>query len=58
MNPEFRSRCWLLKNGVPFTIAFGVTDMASHERHAMAIVFSELEGATFNWQTWAWEKQD
>jgi hypothetical protein len=38
-------------------MVFDVTEIVMHERHAMAIVFSELEGAQFNWQTWAWEKQ-
>lgn len=58
MNPDFRSRCWLMKNGVPFDIVFSTGNLSAHERHAMAIVFSELEGGRFNWHTWSWEKQE
>jgi len=40
----------LLRGGVPFHIAFhGVSDLFDDERFALAVVFAELEGATFNW---------
>jgi len=39
-------------------MVFNAGNLSGHERHAMAIVFSELEGATFNWHTWTWEKQE
>lgn len=56
-NPDFRSRCWLVKNGVSFTVVFDVMALDSHERDAMSIVFSELDGARFKWQNWQREEQ-
>jgi hypothetical protein len=45
-----------VRNGVPFHIAFGMTreqadqvQLNSMERAAMSIIFSECEGATFDW---------
>jgi len=46
-----------VKNGVPFPTVFDVVTLEPHERDAMSIVFSELDGAKFNWQNWQWEEQ-
>ena len=44
--------CWLVKNGVPFGVAFGDHQLLTKaERSAMAIVFSETEGNQFNFDT-------
>ena len=37
---------WLIRNGIPFDVAFGVDDVT---RAAWCIVFSEMEGRTFDW---------
>jgi len=47
-----------VKSGVPFSVVFDVATLDPHERDAMSIVFSELDGARFNWQVWDWEKQE
>lgn len=47
-----------MKNGVPFNVAFSVTELLKYERHAMSIVFSEFEGGAFNFETWSWEKKE
>lgn len=49
-----REALWLVKNGVPFDVAFSVDDVT---RAAWAIILSEHEGATFNWATMDWDKQ-
>lgn len=57
MNPDFRSNCWLMKNGVPFHMVFKVDELMRHEKFAMTIVFSEFEGAKFNFDSWSWEEK-
>lgn len=47
-----------MKNGVPFNVAFSVTELLKYEKHAMSIVFSEFEGGAFNFETWSWEKKE
>jgi len=44
---------WLVKNGVPFDVAFSLDDL---ERTAYAIAFSEMEGAKFNWDSMRFEE--
>lgn len=44
---------WLVRNGVPFDVAFGLDEVT---RAAWAIVFSEFEGAKFNWATMQFEE--
>jgi hypothetical protein len=39
---------WLVKNGVPFDVAFS---LGNKERVAWSIIMSEHEGAKFNWET-------
>ncbi len=47
-----REALWLVKNGVPFDVAFGVDDVT---RAAWSIIFSEMEGAKFNTRTMQFE---
>lgn len=48
---DLKQRLWLIKNGIPFNVAFSL----SHEQvFAFAIIFSEFElpkERCFNWET-------
>ncbi|MBV8656623.1 MAG: hypothetical protein JO142_02250 [Burkholderiales bacterium] len=48
-----REALWLVKNGIPFDVAFGLDDMT---RAAWCIVFSEMEGSKFNWDKMDFER--
>ena len=49
-NAAFTEACWLVKNGVPFERVFGGSGRLDRlERQAMAIAFSQFEGAEFDW---------
>ena len=48
-----RECLWLVKNGVPFDVAFGMDDI---KRTAFCIVMSEMEGSRFNWNTMQFEE--
>lgn len=49
-----RECLWLVRNGIPFDIAFGLDEK---KRTAWAIVFSEFEsGKTYNWNTMDFEE--
>jgi hypothetical protein len=37
-----------VKNGIPFDVAFSIDEIT---RAAWCIMFSEMEGATFDWGT-------
>jgi len=39
---------WLVRSGVPFDLAFGMDDIT---RTAYCIMFSEMEGRTFDWSS-------
>jgi len=41
-----RDCLWLVKNGVPVDLAFGLD---AETRTAWAILFAEMEGQRFNW---------
>jgi hypothetical protein len=41
-----------VRNNVPFDVAFSLDET---KRAAFAIVFSEFEGATFDWETFRFE---
>jgi len=41
-----REALWLVKNGIPFDVAFSVDDIS---RHAWSIMFSEMEGSKYDW---------
>jgi hypothetical protein len=48
-----RECLWLIKNGIPFDVAFALD---STKRTAWAITFSELEsGRAFNWSKMEFE---
>lgn len=48
-----RECLWLVKNGIPFDVAFGLDDT---KRTAWSIAFSEFEsGKVFNWHTMKWD---
>lgn len=47
-----RECLWLVKNGIPFDVAFGIDDVT---RAAWCIVFSEMEGNTFDFNTMAFK---
>lgn len=51
----FRQALWLVKNGVPFDVAFSWSDA---ERFAAGIVFSEFEGKRFDWTEMAFREQE
>lgn len=40
-----RDALWLVRNGVPFDVAF---DMSDARRSAFSIIFSEFEGSEFD----------
>lgn len=50
-----RECLWLVKNGVPFDIAFGLDDIT---RTGWAIIFSEqASGREFNWHTMGFDSE-
>ena len=49
-----RECLWLVKNGVPFDVAFALDEIT---RTGWCIIFSEMEGAVFNFQTMRYEEQ-
>ncbi len=49
-----REALWLVRNGIPFDVAFTVDDVT---RAAWCIVFSEMEGNRFNWNRMQFEEQ-
>jgi hypothetical protein len=44
-----------VRNGVPFDVAFSLGEV---ERAAWCVIFSEFEGATFDWRTLRFEDRD
>jgi hypothetical protein len=42
-----------VRNGVPFDVAFQIDEVT---RGAWCIIFSEMEGARFDWNTMQFEK--
>ena len=48
-----RECLWLVKNGIPFDVAFGVDDIT---RTAWSIAFSEMEGHHFDWSRMEFQK--
>lgn len=49
-----RECLWLVKNGVPFDVAFELDEI---QRTGWCIIFSEMEGAKFNFHTMQYEDQ-
>ncbi len=58
-NADFRNRCYLMKNGVPFSVLFkGFDDLMQHEKLAMQVTLSELDsGQKYNWTTGEYEER-
>lgn len=48
-----REALWLVKNGVPFDVAFSVDAV---KRHAWSIMFSEMEGNEYDWDAMTFKK--
>jgi hypothetical protein len=51
---ELRSCLYLVKNGVPFDVAFS---LEQHEVTAYCIVFGILDGDEWDWSAMAWKPQ-
>jgi len=47
-----------LRGGVPFEMAFHGHALAAEEKHALAIILLELDGARFDWHRFDWIKND
>jgi len=43
-----------VRNGIPFDVAFSVDDVT---RAGWSIMFSEMEGAKFDWERLAFEEE-
>lgn len=43
-----------MKNGVPFDVAFSLDEV---KRTAFCIIFSEMEGAAFDWNTMRFKEE-
>jgi uncharacterized protein len=52
---KLRETLWLIRNGVPFDVAFSLNDTT---RAAWSIIFSEMNGAKFNWDNMQFEEPD
>lgn len=52
---DYREILWLVKNGVPWDVA---ACMEPIQRQATAVIFSEMEGHTFDWYAMRFEKAD
>ena len=50
-----RECLWLVKNGIPFDVAFQLDDVT---RAAWSIAFSEMEGAKFDWAAMRFREDD
>ncbi len=51
-NPELNNILYLIKNGIPFDVAFSLPEA---ELTAYAIIFGRLDGGKWNWDRMAWE---
>jgi hypothetical protein len=50
-----RESLWLVRNGIPFDVAFQLDDLT---RTAWCIVFSEMEGNEFDWNTMQFKEKE
>jgi len=48
----------LIRNGVPFDRVFECDQLLQHERLAMSVVFSEIEGQEWDWNTMQFKERD
>lgn len=51
MHGDFRESLVLVKNGVPFDVAFS---MSRKMRRAAIIVLGEIDGGRWNWDSMSW----
>lgn len=63
-DPEFTRSAWLVRNGVPFSVAFGMDAgdldtyrMPDDVRIALSVVFGQFDGNRYNWATHKWEER-
>ncbi len=49
-----REALWLVRNGIPFDVAFALDDVT---RAAWCIVFSEMDGAEFDWSAMSFRER-
>ena len=52
--PALNDTLFLVKNGVPFDVAFSLDD---EERSAWAIIFCQFEGNKFDWTRGRWAEK-
>jgi hypothetical protein len=50
-----RECLWLVRNGIPFDVAFSLDDVT---RAAWCIVFSEMEGNKFDWRAMRFKEDE
>ena len=46
-----RTSAYLVRNGVPFDVAFALYE---HEKLAYGVIFGELEGGEYDWNSLRW----
>lgn len=46
---------WLVKNGVPFDVAFSLDEA---ERLGWSIIFGQFEGGEWDWNSRSWRRKD
>lgn len=51
----FAECLWLIKQGIPFDVAFSLPPA---ERLAMVVVFGQFDGGVFDWDTGTWRKRN
>lgn len=52
-HPELIESLWLVKNGVPYDVAFS---LSAPERFAYVVIFGGFEGNDFCWNELRWKK--
>jgi hypothetical protein len=53
-NGELIECLWLVRNNVPFDVAFSLRD---HERFAWCVIFARFEGSDFDFATDKWKQR-
>jgi hypothetical protein len=54
MHPELLDCLYLVRNGVPFDVAFA---LPADERLAFVVAIGTLEGREFDWHTFSWKER-
>lgn len=54
-NPALAECLWLVKNNVPFDVAFS---LPPDERLAWMVIFGRFDGGEFDWSTGSWKKRN